>query len=228
MFIKFLDEIKGFPELENRNSPEGESMHVVLEVRNIHKRFGRLQVLKGVDFKVGEGEIVGITGENGSGKSTLLKIIVGLLPCDQGEVILRGTFGYCPQDSLLFDDLTMEENIEYFSAAYGFDQKEGVSRGNELMKLLRCEQFRKKLVRHLSGGTRQKLNLIISLLHNPDILILDEPYQGFDYESYLSFWEIVKNLKKKRKSILIVSPMMYEHHYLTKIYKLENGRILHE
>jgi ABC-type multidrug transport system ATPase subunit len=168
-----------------------------LEVRNIHKRFGRLQVLRGIDFKVSRGEIVGITGENGSGKSTLLKIMVGLLPYDQGEVILHGSFGYCPQDPLLFDDLTMEENIEYFSAAYGLDQKEGISRGNDLMKMLRCEQFKMKLARYLSGGTRQKLNLIISLLHDPDILILDEPYQGFDYESYLSFWEIAKNLKEK-------------------------------
>jgi len=199
-----------------------------LEVRNVHKRFGKLQVLRGVDFKVSRGEIVGITGENGSGKSTLLKIIVGLLPYDQGEVILHGSFGYCPQDPLLFDDLTMEENIEYFSAAYGLDQKEGIFRGNELMKMLRCEQFKDKLARYLSGGTRQKLNLIISLLHDPDILILDEPYQGFDYESYLSFWEIAKNLKEKGKSILIASPMIYEHHYLTKIYKLENGRLIHE
>jgi len=200
----------------------------LLEVRDIHKRFGRLKVLKGVDLEVNRGEIVGITGENGSGKSTLLKIIVGFLPCDQGEVVLRGAFGYCPQNPLLFDDLTMEENISYFSAAYGLDQKEGISRGNELMKMLRCEQFRGKLTRHLSGGTRQKLNLIISLLHDPDILILDEPYQGFDYESYLSFWEIARNLKEGGKSILVVSPIVYERYYFTRIYKLEDGRLKHE
>jgi hypothetical protein len=114
MVVKFLDEIKGseVPELESKNSPEDENMHIpVLEVKNVHKRFGRLYVLKGVDFKVNRGEVVGITGENGSGKSTLLKIIVGLLSCDQGKVRLRGAFGYCPQDLLLFDDLTMEENI---------------------------------------------------------------------------------------------------------------------
>jgi ABC-type multidrug transport system ATPase subunit len=200
----------------------------VLEARNIHKRFGSLQVLKGVSLKVKKGEIVGITGENGSGKSTLLKIIVGLLPCDQGKVILHGTFGYCPQNPLLFDDLTMEENIKYFSAAYGLSQKDGVSRGNELMKMLRCEQFKEKLTKYLSGGTRQKLNLIISLLHDPDILMLDEPYQGFDYESYLCFWKIVKNLKKNGKSILIVSPIAHERRYLTRIYKLENGRLVYE
>jgi ABC-type multidrug transport system ATPase subunit len=95
--------------------------------------------------------------------------------------------------------------------------------GNELMKLLRCEQFRGKLARHLSGGTRQKLNLIISLLHDPDILILDEPYQGFDYESYLCFWDLIGRMEGK--SVLVVSPMVYERHYFTKIYKLEDGRI---
>jgi ABC-type multidrug transport system ATPase subunit len=206
MFVKFLGEIEEPKVSELGNKKSLENTHApVLEVRDIHKRFGRLQVLKGVDFKVSRGEVVGITGENGSGKSTLLKIIVGLLPYDQGKVSLRGTFGYCPQDPLLFNDLTMKENIEYFSAAYGLDQKEGISRGSELMKMLRCEQFKEKSTRHLSGGTRQKLNLIISLLHDPDILILDEPYQGFDYESYLFFWEIVKNLKKGGSYFLIAS-----------------------
>jgi ABC-type multidrug transport system ATPase subunit len=215
--------------VEGRNPREDESIRTpVLEARNIHKRFGRLQVLKGVDLKVGRREVVGITGENGSGKSTLLKVIVGLLPPDRGEVILRGAFGYCPQDPLLFEDLTMEENIEYFSAAYGLDRREGAYRGGELMKMLRCEQFKGRLVRHLSGGTRQKLNLIISLLHDPDILILDEPYQGFDYESYLSFWEVVKHLEEGGKSILVVSPMVYERHHFTAIYRLEGGRLIHE
>jgi ABC-type multidrug transport system ATPase subunit len=203
---------------------EGGESEAVLEVRDVHKRFGRHHVLKGVDLKVNRGEIVGITGENGSGKSTLLKIIVGLLPFDRGEVILRETFGYCPQNPVLFDDLTMEENIEYFSAAYGIE--EGISRGNELVKLLRCEQFRGKPARYLSGGTRQKLNLIISLLHDPDILILDEPYQGFDYESYLSFWDLIGRMEGK--SVLVVSPMVYERHYFTKIYRLEDGRLKYE
>jgi ABC-type multidrug transport system ATPase subunit len=230
MFVKFMEEVKGsgVPKLESGNYPGDENMHIpVLEVKDVHKRFGRHYVLRGVGFEVYRGEIVGITGENGSGKSTLLKIIVGMLPSDRGEVYLRGTFGYCPQEPLFFEDLTMEENIEYFSVAYGLDQVEGVSRGNELMKMLRCEQFKSKLSKHLSGGTRQKLNLILSLLHDPDILILDEPYQGFDYESYLSFWEIAKKLRERGKSILVVSHLVYDRAYFTKIYKLEEGRLKH-
>jgi ABC-type multidrug transport system ATPase subunit len=217
-----------FSKLRDGGSFEDEGKPTpVLEVRNIYKRFGRVQVLRGIDLRVFEGEAVGITGENGSGKSTLLKIIVGLLSYDQGEVHLSGTFGYCPQDPLIFNDLTMEENIAYFSTAYGLDEKKGLSRGSELMRMLGCEQFKNRLARYLSGGTRQKLNLIISLLHDPDILILDEPYQGFDYESYLSFWEIVKYLRGRGKSILVVSPMIYEYHHLTKIYKLEDGRLVY-
>ena len=201
---------------------------VLLRVKNVRKRFGRLEVLRGVDFTIDSGEIVGVTGENGSGKTTLLRIIVGLLRCDRGKVSIFGNFGYCPQTPLVFDSITMEENIAYFSAAYGLGQEEGMVRGKTLMKKLRCDQFATKLAVHLSGGTRQKLNLIISLLHEPDLLILDEPYQGFDYESYLDFWDLARELKESGRSALIVSPMVYERRHLTALYRLKNGRLVHE
>lgn len=199
---------------------------VLLEVKDIHKRFGHLKVLRGVDLAINSGEIIGITGENGSGKTTLLRIIVGLLHCDRGKVKIHESFGYCPQTPLVFDSLTMEENIVYFSAAYGLSREEGMLRGKALMKKLECHQFSTKLATHLSGGTRQKLNLILSLLHEPSLLILDEPYQGFDYESYLDFWDLAKELKEDGKSALIISPMVYEHRYLTVLYRLKNGRLV--
>jgi ABC-type multidrug transport system ATPase subunit len=201
---------------------------ILLEVIGVHKRFGRLEVLKSVDLTVKAGEIIGITGENGSGKTTLLQIIVGLLPCDRGEVNVRANFGYCPQTPLIFDDLTMEENIAYFSAAYGLSWEEGMREGRALMERLRCSQFSKKLAAHLSGGTRQKLNLIISLLHKPDLLILDEPYQGFDYESYLDFWSLAEEFKESGKSVLVVSPMVYERQHFTAIYRLKGGKLVPE
>lgn len=201
---------------------------VLLEVKDVHKRFRRLEVLKGVDLKIDSGEIVGITGENGSGKTTLLRIVVGLLGCERGKVSIYGSFGYCPQIPLVFDSLTMEENIAYFSAAYGLSRDDGVSRGKALMEKLGCSQYATKLTAHLSGGTLQKLNLILSLLHNPDMLILDEPYQGFDYESYFIFWELVKELKEDKKSVMVVSPMIYERSFLTSLYRLKEGRLVHE
>lgn len=96
------------------------------------------------------------------------------------------------------------------------------------MERLRCSQFSKKLAAHLSGGTRQKLNLIISLLHKPDLLILDEPYQGFDYESYLDFWSLAEEFKESGKSVLVVSPMVYERQHFTAIYRLKGGKLVPE
>lgn len=201
---------------------------VLLKIKGIHKRFGRLKVLRGADLVIDSGEIVGITGENGSGKTTLLRIVVGLLHCDRGKVKIYKGFGYCPQAPIVFDSLTMEENIAYFSAAYGLSREEGMQRGKALMRKLRCDQYATKLVTHLSGGTIQKLNLIVSLLHDPDLLILDEPYQGFDYESYLSFWKLAKELKKDGKSIVVVSPMIYERRFLSTLYRLKEGRLVRE
>lgn len=122
----------------------------------------------------------------------------------------------------------MDENISYFSAAYGLTPNEGMSRGKALMKKFRCSQHATKVASHLSGGTLQKLNLIISLLHNPDLLILDEPYQGFDYESYLDFWELARELKESGKSVMIVSPMIHEHSHLTTLYRLVKGKVVRE
>jgi ABC-type multidrug transport system ATPase subunit len=98
---------------------------ILLEVRGVHKRFGRLEVLKGVDLTVKAGEIIGITGENGSGKTTLLQIIVGLLPCDRGEVNVRANFGYCPQTPLIFDDLTWRKTLLIFQRLMGSVGKKG-------------------------------------------------------------------------------------------------------
>jgi ABC-type multidrug transport system ATPase subunit len=201
---------------------------VLLEVKDVHKRFRSLEVLKGVNLVIDPKEMVGITGENGSGKTTLLRIIVGLLRCDSGKVNIKGGFGYCPQTPLVFENLTMEDNISYFSAAYGLSAEEGKVRGKALMEKLNCSQFASKLSAHLSGGTLQKLNLIVSLLHDPSLLILDEPYQGFDYESYHSFWELATELKEKGKSVMLVSPMVHEQNLLTKLYRLEEGRLVNE
>jgi ABC-type multidrug transport system ATPase subunit len=199
---------------------------VLLEVRDIHKRFRSHEVLKGVDLEIGPGEIVGITGENGSGKTTLVRIIVGLLKSNKGEVRIHGGFGYCSQIPLVFEDLTMRDNILYFSAAYGLDPEEGMARGADLMERLNCSKYADMLASQMSGGTVQKLNLIISLLNDPGLLILDEPYQGFDYESYMSFWTLAKELRAEGKSVMVVSPMVHEHDLLTTLYHLSDGRLV--
>ncbi len=196
----------------------------VLQVNDVHKRFGRLQVLRGATISVEPGEVVGLVGENGSGKTTLLRIIVGLLRRDSGNVAIAGKYGYCPQEPLIFDGLTMEENIAYFSAAYGLPRDQGLARGEQLMEQLKCRQHGGRAAALLSGGTRQKLNLIISLLHKPELLLLDEPYQGFDYESYLVFWDLAKEMAEQGRSVVVVSHMVHDVSRLSRLFRLEDGR----
>ena len=196
----------------------------LLKVEDVHKRFKRLEVLRGTSLRVEPGEVVGLVGENGSGKSTLLRIIVGLLRRDGGSVKIKGEYGYCPQEPLVFDGLTMEENIAYFSAAYGLPKERGLAQGEALMERLKCLQHTGRAAALLSGGTLQKLNLIISLLHEPDLLLLDEPYQGFDYDSYQAFWDLARDMAGQGRSVVVVSHLVHDVGHLSRLYRLEEGR----
>ena len=201
----------------------------ILEVHNVSKSFGRKRVLEDVSFIAGRGTITSIVGENGSGKTTLLKIIVGMISSDAGSVSTNGLIGYCPQDMQVFNSLTLRENLVYFATAYGLRGKDGTSWKRILNKLVDEFGLRHDMdsyVSRLSGGTRQKLNLILALLHSPDLLILDEPYAAFDWESYLYFWELVKEMKQRDTSFLIVSHLVYDRKNIDRIYELKNGRLV--
>ncbi len=200
----------------------------VLEAVDVHKRFRRLQVLRGASISIEPGEVVGLVGENGSGKSTFLRILVGLLRSDQGTVTMNGKYGYCPQEPVVFDTLTMKENLAYFAAGYGLSADELQQRSSELYDRLRCKGHTSNQVANLSGGTRQKLNLIISLLHQPTLLFLDEPYQGFDHESYRAFWDLADEFKRTGKSALIVSHMLIDRERLDRVYAIRDGRAILE
>ncbi|HEU5199137.1 MAG TPA: ATP-binding cassette domain-containing protein, partial [Ktedonobacterales bacterium] len=126
----------------------------VLRVQNIHKAFGRHKVLQGVDFEVAPGSLVGIVGENGAGKSTLLKILAGELRPNQGMVFRRGALGYCPQQVILNDALSVNQHLDYFRAAYGINT---LDHADELIERLGFATYRKAVVGTLSGGTKQKL-----------------------------------------------------------------------
>jgi len=194
----------------------------ILEVQHVAKSFGKLNVLKDVSFGIRQGEIVGIVGENGAGKSTLLKILVGLLSPTDGEVVtIKGKMGYCPQELLTFETLTVRENFCYFAAAYGLNEWQETK--DDLLDRFRFRQYEDMLVSKLSSGTKQKLNLAIALLHLPDVLILDEPYSGFDWETYLHFWDFTGELKLKKKSILIISHLVYDQSKFDTLFELKSG-----
>jgi ABC-2 type transport system ATP-binding protein len=192
--------------------------------RGVPPRRRRIEVLKGASLEVRPGELVGLVGENGSGKSTLMKIVVGLLERDAGTVERDGKLGYCPQIPLLWEKLTVDEHFELFARAYELDSDAAASAAQGLLTELQFERYRGYRIEELSGGTRQKLNLALALMHEPDLLLLDEPYSGFDWETYLRFWEMSERRRDEGMGILIVSHFLSERERLDRVYELRDGR----
>jgi ABC-2 type transport system ATP-binding protein len=197
----------------------------VLAVREVSRSFGRRTVLRSVGFDVAPGEIVGITGENGSGKSTLLRIVVGLLRADAGRVEHRGALGHCDQEPLVFPELTVEEHFRYFGRAYGLAEAQWRPAGDELLERFHFARYLAERAARLSGGTRQKLHLSLALLHRPALLVLDEPYQAFDWETYLRFWEYAQELRAQGTAIVIVSHLAHERARFDRLLALREGEL---
>ena len=206
--------------------------HCVLRVDGLEKSFHRglpsrrrrSDILRGASLMVCAGELVGLVGENGSGKSTLMQIVVGMLGRDGGTVERLGRLGYCPQTPMLWDKLTVDEHFELFARAYGLEDEAREHAVAGLLGELQFERYRRYRVEELSGGTRQKLNLALALMHEPQLLLLDEPYSGFDWETYLRFWEMSERRRDAGMGILIVSHFLTERERLDRVYELRDGR----
>ena len=153
-----------------------------------------------------------------------MQIIVGLLKRDAGEVERPERLGYCPQIPMVWDKLTVAEHFELFAEAYGLDETARESAQRGLLDELQFERYRDFRVEELSGGTRQKLNLALALMHEPELLLLDEPYAGFDWETYEHFWEMSERRRAEGMGILIVSHLLAERERLTRVYSLIDGR----
>jgi ABC-type multidrug transport system ATPase subunit len=206
--------------------------HCLLRAEDVSKSFHRgmpprrrtIEVLKGASLMVCRGELVGLVGENGSGKSTLMQIVVGLLARDGGDVWQQGRIGYCPQQPMLWDKLTVDEHFELFARAYDLDEQAREHAVTGLLDELQFERYRRYRVEELSGGTRQKLNLALALMHDPGVLLLDEPYSGFDWETYVRFWEMSERRRDAGMGILIVSHLLAERERLDRVYELRDGQ----
>jgi ABC-2 type transport system ATP-binding protein len=181
-----------------------------LVARGIVKHFRRTTVLAGVDLEVHGGEVVALTGENGAGKTTLLRICAGLLRADSGTIRVGGRIGYCPQSSGLFELLTAEDHLVMFARGAGLSRAEGLRRGRLILDEFDFPVGERLAVRDLSGGTRQKLNLALALLADPSVLLLDEPYQGFDHGTYVNFWDHCATWRREGKAVIVVTHMLAE------------------
>lgn len=201
-------------------------MTAVLTADDVHKSYGARHVLRGVSFEASAGQVVAILGENGSGKSTLLRILAGSSDWDRGRIDRKGSTGYCPQEHVLYPYLTIDEHLELFSRAYGLPPSVAKTRADTLAERLDFARHRRQVVEELSGGTRQKLNLAIALLHDPSIVLLDEPYAGLDIESYKGLVAWLEGAKREGKCIVLIAHLVLDPDRFDAIFDLRDGALV--
>ena len=182
------------------------------------------RVLRGVDLVLSPGEVVGLVGENGSGKSTLMKILVGALHADAGTVTYSGRLGYCPQEPIVYERLTCDEHFDLFGHAYSLDPAAEKAARRAIYSALGFERYAGARADRLSGGTLSKLNLGLALLADPDVLLLDEPYAGFDFDTYLRFWDLVAGHRAAGRAVLVISHFVTDEERFDRVVALKDGR----
>jgi ABC-type multidrug transport system ATPase subunit len=195
-----------------------------LEAIAVSKRYGKRLVLNEVSLSVCAGESVAIIGENGAGKSTLLRVCAGLMAPDHGEVRLRGRLGYCPQQPGLFDLLSADEHLALLAPALGLSRAQAIREGHELLAEFAFPVGESTQTRHLSGGGRQKVNLALALLGRPSVLLLDEPYQGFDHGAYVSFGEHVSRWSASGLGVVVVTHLLADRALVDRVVELSIPR----
>lgn len=193
-----------------------------LEVKNLVKSYDKIEAVRDVSFEVNEGEIYALVGPDGAGKTTIMRSICNLINIEDGEILIEGDninhhfnskkplLGYMPQIFSLYPDLSVEENLRFYAGIYGIVKDEFDQKAEALYHFSNLKPFRKRRAQALSGGMKQKLALSCALMHDPKLLILDEPTTGVDPLSRRQFWEILLNLKKEGVSILVSTPYMDE------------------
>jgi ABC-2 type transport system ATP-binding protein len=192
----------------------------VLQVQELTKYFGRRIAVNRVTFEINSGEIVGYLGPNGAGKSTTVKILVGMLKPSRGQILLNGQpiranledfkmrVGYVPEEAVLYSHLSGYEYLQLVGRLRGLDEREMIDKINALLKLCLLYPYKYSPIISYSKGMKQKIMMIGALLHNPDILILDEPFSGLDVSSILVFRKLLNSLAAEGKTILFCSHVL--------------------
>lgn len=211
----------------------------MLEIKNLKKRYGRFQALDGLDMEVKDGELYGFVGPNGAGKTTTIKIISGLLSADSGSVVIDGVdavkdsrklkekIGYIPDFFGVYDNLKVSEYMEFFASCYGLEGLKARNRYMTLLEQVRLEDKVDFFVDGLSRGMKQRLCLARALIHDPALLILDEPASGLDPRTRLEYKEILKELREQGKTILVSSHILSElSEVCSSIGVIEQGKIV--
>ena len=207
----------------------------MLEVRNLVKYFGIKKVVDNVSFKVKQGHILGVLGKNGAGKSTIFRMILNILEPDEGEVLYNGEkidskisdrIGYLPEVGSLIDSYTVYEQCVYYGKMKSMKIEDIKNNMFDLLEKFGIVEYANMKIKELSKGNKQKIQFIISLLHNPDLIVLDEPFSGLDPVSVEYFKNIILQLKEQGKTIVFSSHIMSHVEMLCEdVLIINNGKV---
>lgn len=204
---------------------------------NLSRRFGDLLAVDRLSFTVAKGEVFGLVGPDGAGKTTTLRMLCGLLDPDEGEAIVAGhkvsenvdavkdAIGYMAERFGLYGDLTVEENLDFYADLFGVLGEERSALKTRLLKMTRMSEFRQRPAAKLSGGMKQKLSLMCTLLHKPEILFLDEPTNGVDPVSRRDFWEILQELVGNGLTVVVTTAYLDEAERCDRVGLMNRGRL---
>jgi ABC-2 type transport system ATP-binding protein len=210
----------------------------IVRVESLSKQFKDLSAVSQVSFTVKQGDILGIVGSDGAGKSTLLRMIATMIEPTSGKIFIDGLdvadnkekvkdiIGYMPQRFGLYPDLTVAENIDFFMDIFGIFGKERVRRKEKYLSFSNLLPFTERLAQDLSGGMKQKLGLACVLVHQPRVLILDEPTNGVDPVSRREFWDILAEMQKQDMTILVSTAYLDEGEKCNHLILMHESRIL--
>ncbi|MGH7132890.1 MAG: ABC transporter ATP-binding protein [Phycisphaerales bacterium] len=210
----------------------------MLRLTDIRKNFGDLVAVDGLNLHVREGEVFGLLGPNGAGKTTTISMAIGLLLPDAGSIdiggfgtptnsAVRAKIGVAPQALALYDDLSAQENLEFFGKLYGLSGKSLTDRSTAVLNDVGLESRRKDRVKGYSGGMKRRLNLAVAMLHDPPLLLLDEPTAGVDPQSRNSILDFVKELQRRGRTIVYTTHYMEEAQRLCdRVAIMDHGKLL--
>ena len=210
----------------------------IIQVKNLVIAFGDFKAVNDISFEVRRGEIFGFLGANGAGKTTTIRTLCGILNPTSGQVLVNGTdvaastavlkpyIGYMSQKFTLYPDLTVQENMDIAGSLYELSHAQINKRRDELFSFIGLTNLPKGPVRQLSGGTKQMIALAASILHDPELIFLDEPTAGTSPQTRQAFWELIRRLSSQGKTIFVTTHYMDEAEYCHRIVLMERGRIL--
>jgi ABC-2 type transport system ATP-binding protein len=212
--------------------------NTAVSVQGLVKKFGDFTAVNRINFAVEQGEIFGFLGPNGAGKSTTIRMLCGIISptAGSGQVggfdIINGqhhikeNIGYMSQRFSLYDDLTVEENIDFYSGIYKIPKQDRLARKEEVIRLASLEGFRKRLTRAISGGWKQRLALGCALIHHPKIIFLDEPTSGVDPITRNNFWKIIRDLAGRGVTVFVTTHYMDEAENCGRMALIYHGTII--